>query len=201
MSKKTLALIVFLFLVTCGLLYLALVTPPYQKPTTLGPTPTPISVNAHTTLNLMPAMASQSSTTNQYTLAVQINSGDNIVNAVQLELSYDPQALMNVNAIPGDFFAQPTELVKTIDTTDGRISYALSEQISLPGRKGMGNLAYISFDKNPAFTGTSTQLAFLPKTAVAAEKILESVLKKATGYTVMLSNVSGTPIPATGAAH
>src|SRR6476659_7177711 len=116
MNKKTLALIVGLFLVTCGLLYLALRTPPYQKPTTKAPTPTPLSVNAHTLLTLSPVSATESSLlvasgqakTTQYTLAVGIDTGGNMVNSVQLELAYDPQELVNVAATPGNFFKQPT---------------------------------------------------------------------------------------------
>src|SRR5579872_6967586 len=151
MSKKTLLLIIFLFLVTCGLLYVALVTTPYQqKPQVVsGPTPTPISVNAHTILSIAPAAASESSKLTQYTLAVNINTGDNLVNSVQLELAYDPTALTNVTLTPGDFFTQPTALVNNIDTADGRISYALTEQIDLPGKKGTGTVALLSFDKQP----------------------------------------------------
>lgn len=186
MSKKTLALIIFLFLVTCGLLYFALKTPPYQRPTSLIPTPTPLSVNAHTLLTLSPASASESSKIAQYTLAVGIDSGGNAVNAVQLEIAYDPQALTNVVVTPGKFFLQPNTLVNAVNTTDGRISYALTEQIDLPGKLGTGTVAYISFNISPTFTDKTTPISFLPKTAVAADKILESVLKKATGYTLTI---------------
>ena len=90
MSKKTLLLILFLFAVTCGLLYLALVTPPYQqKQHVNGPTPTPLSVNAHTMLSLGPASASQSSQLAQYTLAVTMDTGSNPVNSVQIMRKYE----------------------------------------------------------------------------------------------------------------
>ncbi len=194
MTKKTTLLIVFLFLVTCGLLYLALVTKPY-KPTSTSPTPTPISVNAHTTLTLGPATASQSSLLAQsgqaklaqYTLAVAVDAGGDLVNSVQLELAYDPQALTNVTVTPGSFFPQPNTLVNNVNTTDGRISYALAQQIDTPGRNGVGTVAFISFNVAPTYTNSTTTFTFLPKTAVAADKILESVLKSTTGYTLTIT--------------
>lgn len=195
MNKKTLLLIVFLFLVTCGLLYIALVTPPYKKQVVTGPTPTPMSVNAHTTLSIGPASASQSSQLAQYTVAVTMNTGDNTVNSVQLELAYDPQALTNVTVTPGNFFQQPSPLVNSINTADGRISYAPAEQIDLPGKKGTGVVALISFNIAPTFTNPTTTISFLPKTAVAADRILESVLKKTTDYTVAI-----TPTPSQAVA-
>lgn len=188
MSKKTFALILFLFLVTCGLLYVALRTTPYQQrstPTT--PSPTPLSVNAHTILSLSQAPATASSKLAQYTLAVGIDTGDNSINSVQLELSYDPQALTNVTVTPANFFVQPNPLVNNINTADGRISYALTEQVDLPGRKGTGTIAYISFNIAPTFTQKTTTISFLPKTAVAADKVMESVLQKATGYTLTIT--------------
>ena len=203
MSKKTLLLILFLFAVTCGLLYLALVSTPYKKQTVSGPTPNPLSVNAHTVLTLAPASASQSSQLTQYTLAVTMNTGENVVNSVQLELAYDPQALTNVTVAPGNFFQQPNTLVSNINTTDGRISYATAEQIDLPGRQGTGVVALISFNIAKDFTNQSTQITFLPKTAIAADRILESVLRKATGYTLTIAP-SATPVqslPATTSAQ
>lgn len=199
MNKKTLALIVGLFLITCGLLYLALRTPPYQKPAQ-SPTPTPLSVNAHTVLTLAPAGASESSSLKQYTLVVGMDTNGDMVNSVQLELAYDPQALTGVVVTPGKFFQQPSALVNNVNTTDGRISYALTEQVDLPSKKGAGTVAYISFNVSPTFTGKTTAVTFLPKSAVAADKILESVLKKATGYTLTIVRPSTTPTVGTNPA-
>ena len=196
MSKKTLVLIIFLFLVTVGLLYLALVTPPYQKKQPpVGPTPTPISVNAHTTLAIAPASASESSKLTQYSLAVTIHTGSNLVNAVQLELAYDPQALTNVTVSQGDFFRQPTTLLNSIDTVDGRISYATTEQLDLPAKMGTGTVAIISFDIAKDFTGKMTTISFLPKSAVAADKIMESVLRSTSNYTLTVSAATPTTQP------
>lgn len=186
MNKKTLVLIIFLFLVTIGVLYLALVNPTKNLTTTSVPTPTPASVNAHTILTIDKASASESSALAPYTLAVHIDTGDNAVNSVQMEMSYDAKALTNVTIYPGDFFLEPSPLLNNIDRTNGHISYALAEQIDLSGKKGSGTLALLSFAIAPGFSGKTT-ISLLPKTAVAADKIMESVLKKATGYTLTIS--------------
>lgn len=200
MSKRTLALILFLVFVTAILLSLALTTPKQPKVTQLPPTPTPMSPNALTTLSLMQASATESSQTAQYSLDVQVGSDSNKINGVQIELSYDPKALMNVSILPGKFFQQPTTLLKNIDVTNGRISYALAEQLDIPGHVGLGTVAILSFDKNPAYLGKSTTITFLTKSAVSADKILESVLKKTTDYTVTFATASGVPTQATTSA-
>lgn len=197
MSKKTLALIIFLFLITCTLLYFALKTPTYQNQQVAGPTPTPLSVNAHTQLTLQPASATESSQVAQHTLAVVMATGNNKVNSIQIELAYDPQALTNVAIKPGSFFTQPTALINNVNTTDGRISYALAEQMTLSGKSGQGTVALVTFNVSPTFTGKSTTISFLPKTAVAADRVLESVLKKTTDYTL---DVAAAMAPASNSA-
>ena len=119
-----------------------------------------------------------------------MDTGSNNVNAVQLELAYDPQALTNVTVAPGDFFTQPNTLLNSLDTVDGRISYATTEQINLPAKSGIGTVAIISFDIAQGFTGKKTTISFLPKTAVAADRIMESVLRKTTNYTLNLTQAA-----------
>lgn len=195
MSKKTLALIIVLFLITCTLLYFAIRIPPYSKnQQSIVPTPTPKTADAHTILSMSPAQASESSSIAQHTLAVSMDTGSNAVSSVQLELAYDPQALINVVVTPGSFFTQPNTLINNVDTTDGRISYAIAQQIGVKGKTGKGIVAYISFDVASGFTGSSTTLTFLPKSAIAADRQLFSVLKKATNYTLTI-----TPTPTSAA--
>ncbi len=191
MTNKTTLLIGFLFLVTCGLLYLAISTSPITKKVAPTPTPTPISVNAKTSLSLTTASASESSRTAGYTVAVVVDS-TNKVNAVQIELSYDPQKINNITVTPGTFFQQPNTLLKTIDTSNGRLSYALTEQIDLPGHSGHGTVALISFNLVPSVKPTATSLKLLPKSAVTADKILESVLRNTTDITIPLPVISPT---------
>jgi hypothetical protein len=193
MNKRTTILIVILFLITCGLLFLAIQTPPYQRQhPPLSPTPTPLSVNAKTTLSLVDTPASESSKTAQQTVSVVVDTNINPVNGVQIELAYDPTVLTNVAVAPGTFFKQPTILLKNINTTDGRVSYALTEQLDVPGHVGKGTVAYVSFDILPQAKATKTTIHFLPKSAVAADRILESVLRKTMDYTLQVPAVNPT---------
>lgn len=194
MTNRTTILVAALFLITCGLLYVAIVTTPSQKKAGVSPTPTPISVNAKTTLSLTTATASESSHAAGYTVAVVVDT-TNKVNAVQIELSFDPQKISNVTLTPGTFFQQPTTLLKTIDMTNGRISYALAEQLDLPGKSGHGTVALLSFNMTPSTKPATTSIKLLPKSAVTADKILESVLKKTSDITIPLP----TGVPTSGA--
>lgn len=200
MTNRTTILIAILFVITCGLLYLAITTTPAPKKAAPTPTPTPISVNAKTSLSLVTASASESSKTTGYTVAVVVDS-TNKVNAVQIELSYDPKVLTNVTVSPGIFFQQPNTLLKTIDTTNGRISYALAEQLDLPGKSGKRTVALISFNLAPtAKPGETTAMKLLPKSAVTADKILESVLKDTHDITLPLPTGAPTGVTSSSSA-
>lgn len=193
MTKQTTILILILALCTAGLLYLALHNGTPQK-ITVSPSPTPMSPNAKTMLSIDSAPATLSSALSQHTVEVVLDT-TNPVNGVQLELSYDPAMLTNVKIAPGTYFTQPNELINNINTTDGRISYALVEQLSVHGHNGKGPVALISFDVKQGATISSTMLSFLPKTAVTADGILESVLKKTSNYTLSLLSPTPTVTP------
>ncbi len=191
MTNRTTILIAILFLITCGLLYIAIVTTSPSKKVTVAPTPTPMSVNAKSNLSLVTASASESSKIASRTVAVTIDTTNN-VNAVQIELTYDPQKVTNVTLSPGKYFQQPNVLLKNIDTNNGRISYALAEQLDLPGKSGKGTVALISFDLTPSAKPATTTIKFLPKTAVTADKILETVLRSTKDITLPLPVASPT---------
>lgn len=183
MSKKTTILIIILALITSGLLYLAL-RPTAPKEVVVTPTPTPtifLSPAAATTLSLTP-LASPASAYQQ-TLAVNITSGKNAVSGVQIELAFDPKIISNVKVTPGNFFATPNVLINNIDTSNGRISYALGAQLGHGGHSGNGIVAYISFDFLST-TEKQTSISFLPKSVVTADGALASVLKATSGITI-----------------
>lgn len=171
MSKKTIALIIALFVVTVALIILA-VYPVTQQTSVSIPAPT-VESNAETVLSFAPPMVSTSSATT-YTMDVIILTGKNRVNAVQLELSYDPEDLVNVDISPGDFLINPTVLLKNVDAKQGRISFALAIAPGENGKQGKGKIATLTFK---AATTIPTTIKFLPKTQVAAEGIQASVLK------------------------
>jgi hypothetical protein len=180
MSKRTIALIITLFVITLALIVLAVY--PITKKTTVSITPTPTASVAQTVLVFAPpTVASLSATattsaTPTYSMDVNVLTGKNKITAVQLELSYDPKALVNVDITPGSFFSNPTALLKTVDVSLGRISYALVVPLGEAGKQGTGTVATLTF-KSLLATGETTTIKFLPKTQVAAEGVAISVLK------------------------
>lgn len=200
MSKKTLALIGGLFIVTAILIYMAVSPNKGVVPTPLISRPTPAPV-ASSTLTLSPnplTLSSQSGSVN-----VDLNSGVNRVTGVQLELQYDPNVLTNVDVNPGTFFDNPLVLSKNIDTEKGLISYMIAIQpINGSPKKGTGTVATIIFNAQGA-PGQTSEIKFREKTAVSAftdtgAAIPSSVLKTDTGTIIQFTfpeEVVNTPIP------
>jgi hypothetical protein len=181
---KTFLLILVLALITAGLVTLAILpkTPTKNENTPVSQvTPNPVQ----TTLTISSSPVPQA-TESSYTTDVVINTGQNKVTSVQLELSYDPKVLKKVNIEPGSFFVSPTIQLKNVDEKNGRITFALSQDDSLAAL-GQGIIAKISFT---AFQNSvPTKIEFLPKTKVSALDISESVLKSTLGATFTLGAI------------
>lgn len=191
MSKKTIGLIVGLLVTTVVLLFVALSAKPPVSPQTTtvtqesGPTPTPV---AQTELVLSPDVVELAPGVTEE-VYVNILTRENQVTAVQLEIAYDPAVLRIVSVKPGTFLPTPITLINNIDRENGRISFALGIPPSQDPVTGSGDVAIIRITRAssiPAGT-TNTELELLPKTLVTAQGISTSVLKSATGATVILS--------------
>ncbi len=115
--------------------------------------------------------------TNEYYSIVTVNTGENNINGVQLELYFDPTLLRNVTVTPLDFFPQSVELLKKIDQTNGRISYALTVSPGESAVNGKGNLVKISYTPIGS-AKISSVINFLPKTEVSGEGTAASLLKE-----------------------
>ncbi len=179
MPKQTMAFVTFLIAVTILLLGLAVYT---QKVVTPTPTQKPQAVfpsYAKTVLKLTPPSNSPS-LPNTYSTNVSIETNGDKITAAQLELSFDPKVLTNVQITPGPFIQNPVILLKKVDQANGRISLALGIPLGQNGTSGTGTIATITFSEVPTATG-STILDFLPKTAVTAKGIAQSVLKESVG--------------------
>ncbi|HZE86935.1 MAG TPA: cohesin domain-containing protein [Methylomirabilota bacterium] len=167
MSKKfILALILFLFLV------IALAATLLTNTITL-----PRPLFAHSKIQ---TQNTKSSTTllfspNQFTLSagqpntvhIILTSTEtkNLPHIIQLEIAYDPNALGDVAIQPGEYATHPTLLLSNIDTTTGRISYAL-EANNQPIYKKTGTVATLRFTPVNNFWQHETTLSFLPKTMI-----------------------------------
>lgn len=191
-SRKTLGLIVGLFIVTGILLYMAIAptlkTNTSNKPQAIVPTPTSA---AHSVLSFTPdTIAAVPGVPS--TVAIELSTGENNVRAVQIELAYDPAVLSNVSIKSGTFFATPAELIApTVNAKTGRVSYAFG--VPAP-KKGTGTVAMLTF--TPRLTTSSvngtptpsntTQITFVPLSKVAAAGVGPSVLKTSSNLTVTI---------------
>lgn len=185
MPRKTLALISGLVLVTVVLFVIALKTntQSMQKqqpaPAPAGQQPTSV---AHSVLSLSPNPITVAPG-QQGSVDVTINTSDNAVTAVQLELAYDPNIISNVKVTTGPLFPDAQVLINKNDTNAGRLTYAYGITPRSQTVKGTGVVAKITFTaKNVA--GKQSQLALLPSTLVTARGVASSVLKEATGTMV-----------------
>jgi hypothetical protein len=193
MSKKTLALIVSLVVLTAVLLVVALSTKEQKTATNtpgapeVSPTPPAQSVLSMTpgTINLNNGVAGTQ------TVNVEIATGENQVTAVQLEMAFDPQVIKNLRIQPGTFFDSPTILLNNVDTSTGRVSYALGIAPAQDPKSGNGTVATITFNVTPVAGTNATSLTLLPKSLVTARGVGASVLKSATGTQITIPTTGG----------
>lgn len=193
MAKRTIALIIFLFLLAAMLLYFAY-SLSQKKPQTasIELSPTPVLENAQSVLALSPnnyQMASSSGSLNAV-----IDTGENNVTAVQMEIAFDPKAITITKIAPGDFFDNPNVLLNDIDTKNGIISYAIALPPTAAAKKGSGVVATIEFTSS-LYPGQRTEINFLPKSLITAENISKSVLKTASGAAIIIVPQNVKPSP------
>jgi hypothetical protein len=192
MPKKTLALISGLVLVTLVLFVIALRS---NQQGAKGPAPTgtvtqvsPTPDVAHSVLSLSPNPVNVTAG-GRGTVEVNLDTSDNAVTAVQLELSYDPKVLRNVTVTPGVLFQNSVVLINKNDPATGKYTYAFGKTPSQTPVQGKGVVATISFTANAS--ATPSQLILLPNTLVTARGIASSVLKSSTGTQVVVSGTGG----------
>lgn len=189
MPRKTLALISGLVIITLILFVFALRSSNQTK-APVQPPPPPVVANptaatpAHSVLSISPN-----------TITVQpgglgsadvvIDTSDNPVTAVQLEISYDPSLLSNVKVVTGPLFQNPVVLINKNDPATGQLTYAFGITPNHPTVSGIGTVATISFTAKNV-PGKQTSLTLLPKSLVTARGVRDSVLKNATGATVII---------------
>ena len=198
MPKKTLALISGLVLVTVVLFVVALRSNQNANKTAVNPSPSvvvsPTPDVAHSVLSLTPNPVTVAPGARGQ-VSVNVDTSDNAVTAVQLELAYDPKVLRNVVVTPGPLFTGAVVLINKNDPATGKYTYAFGRTPSQTPIKGTGVVATISF--TAAASATPSQLLLLPNTLVTARGVASSVLKSSTGTRVVVSSGSGVALPQT----
>jgi hypothetical protein len=129
---------------------------------------------AHTSLAISEEIRN-STASGTYEVDVNIDTSKNEVITTQLELSYNPKEITNIDIRPGSFFKNPTVAFKRIDASNGRVTYALANKSNEKPVKGKGVIAVITFRK---IVSGETYINFLPQTQVGAPGISESVLRE-----------------------
>ena len=131
----------------------------------------------------------------KYETDVNIDSGKNQITGVQLEISYDPKVLTNVDIVPGSFFPTAVIIGKEIDPVKGTILYTLGTAQGTDAVSSKGSLAVISFNK---IGDTETSIEFLPETLVTDHRYDQSVLNETeSGNIGILPTSNSKPLPTT----
>lgn len=194
MPKKTLALITGLVVVTIVLFIIALragqqqQAPAVSQEETTKAQPTPM-IPAHTVLMVGP---------NPVTIVpgqigkvdITMDTSDNNVTAVQLELGYDPHIITNVKVTPGPLFASPVVLINKNNATTGRYTYAFGITPNSQVVKGNGVVATVTFTAAYGALGKDMQLGLLPTSLVTARGVAQSVLKTASGTVISVRSTT-----------
>ena len=136
--------------------------------------------NTHmfTMLSVLPQSVSKESL---IAIPIQMQTGENVVSAVELHISVNPW-ISGVSISPGGYFENPTVLQKKIDENAKTIIYTVG---SLQAKKGEGTVAMITVPRVPEGV-RSIDVQFLPNTKVAAIGETSTVLKQAQGGVITL---------------
>lgn len=185
MPRKTLALIAGLVLVTIILFIIALRTGQSQNQNPPVKTAVmPTIDRAHSVLSMTPNPIDVLSG-KVTTVEVNIDPSDNPVTAVQLEMLYDPTMLTNVKVTPGPLFQGGNILIDKNDAQTGKYTYAVGIQPSQNTINAKGVVATVSFVAR-GLIGKQSQIQLLPTSLVTARGIETSVMRFASGTTVMI---------------
>ena len=190
MSRKTLALVAGLTVLTLVLVVLALNTGKKAPGDGTGPTatgePTP-TVPAHTTVNLSPNPVTLQG--NTATVEVVIDTEDNQVTGAQFDLVYDPDVFTVGPIRLADFFQGGVVLFNdTVSPGTERFMVGLSPaQAKDSPKSGTGTIATFTVTRKSTAPRTGTSNLELKEVYVSAKGMKPSVLREATGTTVNLS--------------
>lgn len=192
MPRKTLFLLVGLILVTIVLFIVALQTGNKQSLKTeqanVQATPTPDV--ARTVLSMSPEVALVPSGRTG-SVDVMIDTSDNEVTGVQLELLYDPTMLSNVKVVAGPLVPNPLVLTDKNSPSTGTYTFAYGVPLNQPTITGKGVVATITFTAR-GVAGKQSQIIMQPTSIVTATGVSGTVLKEGTGATVVIAAPTGT---------
>lgn len=200
MSKRTIALILFLFLITAILVAKALAPakPIVTPPVATQPTPTPIIGHTKLTFSPNPVFAQSGAGS----VDVNVDSGGDKLTGVQLEMKYNPQDLVITKSdlSLGNYFENPMVLRNLVDDKNGTISYLIVIPLTGQAKSGVGNVAKINFRAKSSAVAKETSIRLMPRSLATAEGIEPSVLIETDEVKVVIPGTQGATNPATGSS-
>ncbi len=194
MPKKTTILIVILAIITGILIFLAVRSDQGQNLLSNDPNETtPTQVQPFAAMSFEPSTLDASTGPSTQSVNVVIDTQGKPAAGAQIELTYNPSAISNVTVKTPEtsFFGQnPSVLINAVDPTQGRISYAVGISASEAEKSGRGTLATITFTVNRPAGIATTNLTFLPKSAVTTLSAQGSILNNTTPLEIRLTPLS-----------
>lgn len=194
MPKKTTILIIILAAITGVLIFLAVKNDKTQEVTVkpslkaVKPTQAPAP---YATLSFSVANLDLSTVAiNTQTVDIIIDTNGKPVFGTQVELSYDPKIFYNVSIVknPTSFFGpDAVVLINNVDSSQGRVSYAVALPSSASEKTGKGVVATLSFSVNKFAGASNAQVTFLPKSTVTSLQTSGSILNQTIPLSVILT--------------
>lgn len=133
------------------------------------------------------------SVNDNFVVASNINTAENMVIAVELHINFDPTKVEFVQANPGSFFTSPQTIGPTVNNSAGTIVYSLYLSPQSSPQQGQGVVATFTFKARAA---GSTTIAYSPQTIVGAVgESGQNVLIGTTPLNVSIAAVASSPTP------
>lgn len=145
-----------------------------------------LSDQAQASLSLMPNPLNLAENQNGG-IDVVMDTKNNLVTGIQLEINYDPQAVIVSDLRPGTLFIHPVQLKKIIDNKKGRITYMLGISPTDKPIKAKGLAAQITLSKTANTQLKNTNIVLRPDSLISATGVDQSVLKSRYNTEVILS--------------
>jgi len=122
--------------------------------------------------------------TNDGSIDININTGENSINFSQVSLRYDPRYISEINIVQGPFMQKASVLNTFINQESGTITYILALPKSIKPIKGIGTIAVLKF-KTSFIKNESTIVSFTKDTLITNDTSVQTLLKKAVGTTII----------------
>jgi hypothetical protein len=181
MPKRTLLLIAVLTLLTALLVFLALHNEQKtQKPEQPTANTQVEQLNKTATLAFSPGEVVLTGS-NSAAVDVIVDTKENTIDGVQLELLYDPKVVSNLKVtIPEqNFFGSNTDanvILNLNDTKLGRVTYGVGINPQATPKSGSGVVAHLTCTRNPLANVTESVIEILDRSTVVESTHHESVL-------------------------